>query len=217
MENPKNFGALKKISLLIGYFLEDLSSLRGRIFEYALKRELQKKGFSCHKTTQIVGKLSSECFECGSNVYLGVYSLLFVGNDFRGGAGTGKVKIGNDVYIGDHCNIRAAGGPIEIGSKVLLGNHVTVIAANHGYELGTPISDQPWNKSPLGVSIGNDCWIGAHVTLLPGSRVCDGAIVAAGAVVTGIVPEFEIWGGVPAKRIASRKKSEVSTEIEKTA
>lgn len=209
MENPKNFGALKKVLLIINYFIEDLSSLRGRIFEHALKRELKRNGFDCHQTTKIVGKLSSDCFECGSNVYLGVYSLLFVGNDFRGGAGTGRVKIGSDVYIGDHCNIRAAGGPIEIGSKVLLGNHVTAIAANHGYELGTPIADQPWNKTPLGVSIGNDCWIGAHVTLLPGARVDDGAIIAAGAVVIGSVPKNEIWGGIPAKKLSERKTNQL--------
>jgi len=67
-----------------------------------------------------------------------------------------------------------------------------------------PMYDQPWATQPLDVVIGDDCWIGAHVTLLPGTRIMNGAVVAAGAVVTGTVPSNEIWGGVPARKISQR-------------
>ncbi len=52
--------------------------------------------------------------------------------------------------------------------------------------------------------IGNDVWIGANVILLEGITVGDGAIVAAGAVVTKDVPPYAIVGGVPAKVIRYR-------------
>lgn len=54
------------------------------------------------------------------------------------------------------------------------------------------------------VIIGNDVWIGANVVILPGVKIGDGAIIAAGAVVTKDVEDYAIVGGVPAKVIKYR-------------
>ena len=54
------------------------------------------------------------------------------------------------------------------------------------------------------VVIGNDVWIGAYVSILPGVHIGDGAVVAAGAVVTKDVEPYAIVGGVPAKTIKYR-------------
>ena len=54
------------------------------------------------------------------------------------------------------------------------------------------------------VEIGNDVWIGANVVILPGVKVGDGAVLAAGAVVTKNVEPYAIVGGVPAKVIKYR-------------
>lgn len=51
------------------------------------------------------------------------------------------------------------------------------------------------------IYIGKNVWIGAHATILPGVKVGDGAIIAAGAVVTKDVTANTIVGGVPAKEI----------------
>ena len=64
----------------------------------------------------------------------------------------------------------------------------------------------------ISVKIGNDVWIGTRATLLEGVTVGDGAVVAAGAVVTRDVPPYAIVGGVPAKVIRYRFSPE---EIEK--
>jgi maltose O-acetyltransferase len=54
------------------------------------------------------------------------------------------------------------------------------------------------------LTIGNDVWIGRRVMAMPGVRIGDGAIIAAGAVVTKDVPDYAIVGGVPAKVIRFR-------------
>lgn len=58
------------------------------------------------------------------------------------------------------------------------------------------------NNPPI--IIGNDVWIGANVCILPGVHIGDGAILAAGAVVTKDVEPYEVIGGVPAKHIKYR-------------
>ena len=55
--------------------------------------------------------------------------------------------------------------------------------------------------TPKPVKIGNKVWIGAHATILPGVTIGDGAVVAAGAVVTKDVPSNVVVAGVPAKVI----------------
>jgi virginiamycin A acetyltransferase len=52
--------------------------------------------------------------------------------------------------------------------------------------------------------VGNDVWFGYRATMMPGVRIGDGAIVAAGAVVTADVPPYTIVGGNPARPIRSR-------------
>ena len=60
----------------------------------------------------------------------------------------------------------------------------------------------PGNK--YSVVIGNDVWIGAHAKILAGVKIGDGAVIAAGAVVTKDVEPYEVVGGVPAKTIRYR-------------
>lgn len=63
------------------------------------------------------------------------------------------------------------------------------------------------------VVIGNDVWIGAYVSILPGVRIGDGAVIAAGAVVTGDVEPYAIVGGVPAKTIRYRFDEEMIKKL----
>lgn len=162
-------------------------------------------GLSLHPQARIVGDLNTKNFQISGNVFIGMFTVLAIGNDERGGAGTGSIIFGKNIYVGDQCNLRATGGELKIGSNVLIANHVVIVASNHGFSLGSPIYLQPWNNHPIGVTIEDECWIGAHATLLPGSYISKGAIIAAGAVVNCHVPPNEIWGGIPAKRISVRK------------
>ena len=67
------------------------------------------------------------------------------------------------------------------------------------------------------VIIGNDVWIGHGVTVLPKVRVGDGAILAAGAVVTKDVPPYTIVGGVPAKPIRERLPRDLAARLQRIA
>ena len=55
------------------------------------------------------------------------------------------------------------------------------------------------------IIIGRDVWIGCNVVVLKGSNIGNGAIVAAGSVVTKSISENEVWAGVPARKIGERK------------
>ncbi|WP_302847835.1 CatB-related O-acetyltransferase [Azotobacter beijerinckii] len=56
--------------------------------------------------------------------------------------------------------------------------------------------------------MGNDVWIGANVSLMPGVTIGDGSVVATASVVTKDIPAYEIWGGNPAKFIKKRFSDE---------
>lgn len=58
------------------------------------------------------------------------------------------------------------------------------------------------------VSIGNDVWVGLNAVILDGVKIGDGAIIAAGSVVTKDVEPYSIVGGVPAKHIRYRFSKE---------
>jgi acetyltransferase-like isoleucine patch superfamily enzyme len=93
--------------------------------------------------------------------------------------------------------------PITIGDNTLIGAYSYIVSANHRFESrAAPIRDQGYRGAPI--EIGEDVWIGTHVVILPGVRIGKGAIIGAGSLVNRNIPEYEIWGGVPARFIKKR-------------
>ncbi len=106
-----------------------------------------------------------------------------------------NIKIGKNVFINSCCRFQDQGG-IEIGDNVLIGHNVTIATLNHEIN-----PEKRANLTPASVKIGNDVWIGADCTILPGVNIGDGAIVGAGSVVTKDVIKNTIAAGNPAKLI----------------
>lgn len=114
---------------------------------------------------------------------------------------TGKIVIGNSVTINYGCIMHGLGG-ITIGNNVMLSPYVQIYAQNHGIRKGVPIRSQP--QTGKGIVIESDVWIGAGAVILDGVQIGKGAVIGANAVVTKNVPEYETWGGCPAKKIGWR-------------
>ncbi|MDP2228898.1 MAG: DapH/DapD/GlmU-related protein, partial [Moraxellaceae bacterium] len=81
---------------------------------------------------------------------------------------------------------------------------VLIYSQNHIYENpNEPINTQGYALGA--VTIQDDVWIGARAIILPGVLIGQGAVIAAGAVVTKSVPAYGVYAGVPAKAIGERK------------
>lgn len=116
-----------------------------------------------------------------------------------------RILIGDRVALGSRCHVWAgpAHGHVRIGNDVLFGPEVLVTAASYRYNDGSPVTQQPMNEAD--VVIGDDVWLATRAVVLPGARIGRGAIVAAGAVVRGDVPDFAIVAGSPAKVVGERR------------
>jgi acetyltransferase-like isoleucine patch superfamily enzyme len=124
------------------------------------------------------------------------------------------IKVGKFSYIGSNSTIKSN---VEIGSYTMLATQVSIVGDDHIVDIvGTPIvfSGRPLKSC---TKIGNDVWIGHRAIIMAGCSIGDGAIVAAGSVVTKDIPACSIYGGVPAKFIKSRfsDKHSISTHLEK--
>ena len=118
------------------------------------------------------------------------------------------ITSGKNMTVGDDVDfalgvICVTPGGVTIGDRTLIGYRSQIISTNH---------DIPRDKGrifdalgvPKPVKIGKDVWIGAHCMILPGAEIGDGAVVAAGSVVTKPVEPYTIVGGVPARLIRRR-------------
>jgi acetyltransferase-like isoleucine patch superfamily enzyme len=89
---------------------------------------------------------------------------------------------------------------IDIGHDVWTGHHVYITDQNHGYErVDLPISMQTQPEKP--VVVGDGSWIGAGSMILPGAHIGKHVAIGANSVVNGIIPDFSVAVGSPAKVI----------------
>ena len=193
--------AAKTVRALVSYVRSLPRFWFGELAKQLVLQDLQSRGLIVARNTIVNG---SGLITCNGTSAIGAFGVIWCGNDIRGHLKDGRLIIGNNVYVGDHCCIRASGCPIVIGDNTLIANGVTIVSANHGIKRDQLIVDQPWDAEVKEVVIGNDVWIGANVTILPGASISDGSIIAAGAVVRSAVPPNEIWGGVPARKLRDR-------------
>lgn len=128
---------------------------------------------------------------CGKNV-----------NIEHGAVISSKLSIGNNSGIGVDC---VCGGELCIGDDVMMAPECVIMARNHEFlRTDIPMSKQGYREA-LPCIIGNDVWIGRRVMVMPGVRIGNGVVIAAGAVVTKDIPDYAVVGGVPAKIIKYRQ------------
>jgi acetyltransferase-like isoleucine patch superfamily enzyme len=111
------------------------------------------------------------------------------------------ICVGNNVFIGNQTEFNIS-DKISIGDNCLIAAGCRFVDHNHGTELNTLIKKQFAPKKEI--ILEDDVWLGCNVVVLKGVCIGEGAIVAAGSIVTKSIPAYEIWGGVPAKFIKKR-------------
>lgn len=118
------------------------------------------------------------------------------------------IVIGDRVSIGWFSEIDGRGG-IKIGNDTNISSHVKLITGSHD------VDDEIFTADFEPIKIGDHCWIGTGAIVLQGVTIGNGAVVAAGSVVTKNVAEYTVVGGVPAKKIKDRNR-ELKYELGKT-
>lgn len=110
-------------------------------------------------------------------------------------------KAGMHSFVAEGCDI---GPKVSIGAYTMLAPRVAFIGDDHRIDLaGVPVifSGRPDLRHTV---VEDDAWIGHSAIILSGVKIGRGAVIAAGAVVTKDVPDFEIHAGVPARKIGVR-------------
>ena len=122
--------------------------------------------------------------------------------------GAQLMAYGGVIEIGDNCSINPGSilyghGGLRIGNDVRIAAGVTIVAANHNFkDAGVLIREQ--GEDCVGITIGNDVWLGARVIVLDGVNIGDGSVIGAGAVVTKSTEPYGVYVGNPARKVKQR-------------
>jgi acetyltransferase-like isoleucine patch superfamily enzyme len=111
----------------------------------------------------------------------------------------GRLRIGERCWFNVHVFVDLS-ADVTIGDNVTIGHHCKLITAGH--EFGPP-ERRCGDVKAAPLVIGDGCWLGAGVILLPGVTIGRGSVVAAGAVVSRDVPPDMLVAGVPARPVRS--------------
>ena len=122
-------------------------------------------------------------FTCdyGNRIYLGKGDFFNATCYIMDG---GTVTFGENVFVGPYCGFYTANHPLNYTQR------------NQGLEVALPIK------------VGDNCWFGANVSVMPGVTIGNGCVIAAGAVVTKDIPDNSLAAGVPAKIIKTIDQNE---------
>lgn len=115
--------------------------------------------------------------------------------------------IGEHVHIATGCVINAGNGYVEMGEGSGCSNNVVIAAGMPDLAfMHISAADEAQHQHPIRkrTIVGAHVVIFANATICPGVIIGNGAVIGAGAVVTKSVPAWEVWAGVPARKIATR-------------
>ncbi len=119
----------------------------------------------------------------------------------------GAVKIGQEVFINEFTTLAASeSAPITIGEKTSIAQYCFLISGDHDISAGVAVNVEKADQGGRqgAITIGKNCWLGAHSVVLKGVTIGDGAVIGAGSVVTSDIPANSVAVGNPARVIKTR-------------
>lgn len=171
-------------------------------YQYYIKKELKSiASYHIHPTAKIYNK---------KNLVINKSSLICEYVIIR--ASDALLEIGNNTQVGPFSVFFVSHYGIKIGNDVMIAPHCVFAAGNHEYRnLDLPmIKAGSFSNGPI--IIEDDVWIGANCTITDNVKIGKGAVIAANSVVNKDVAPYDIVGGVPAKKISSRIKTQSINE-----
>lgn len=133
----------------------------------------------------MISPFSEIVLEAKGKLHIGRMVKLRDGGKIRVRAG-GTLVLGDNVSIGSNSMI-VCHDAISIGANVQLAANVQIFDHDHDFRVEGGLKSGQFKKSP--VVIGNNVWIGCNSVILRGTVIGDNAVIAAGSVVKGVVPE----------------------------
>jgi len=128
---------------------------------------------------------------------------VFVGRNTILSCKNGDIEIDDHANIGFNCEIFSA-SRVRVGKSILMAAYTYLVGGDHLYDrVDIPVLEQ--GRTARGIDVDDNVWLGTHVVVTDGSRIGRDAIIGAGAVVVGEIPEFAIATGIPAKVVRDRR------------
>jgi len=140
---------------------------------------------------------SNRGIEIGRGVFIGRNTIVYCKN--------GNIRIGDRVNISSNCQVFSS-NDLSIGDGTVIGAFCYLLSGGE-YDAASPVPfcEQSGTITRGPLTVGANCWLGAHVTVRDGACVGDHCVLAAGAVVVKPVPPDSVAGGVPAQVLKSLK------------
>ena len=129
----------------------------------------------------------------------------FVGRNTILSCKNGDIVLEKEANVGFNVEIFSA-ARVRVGARTLIAAYTYLVGGDHLYDrTDIPVLHQ--GRTARGIDVGENAWLGAHVVVTDGATIGRDAIVGAGSVVIGEVPEFHIVAGSPARVIRDRREA----------
>ena len=130
---------------------------------------------------------------------------VFVGRNTILSCKNGEIVIDDHANLGFNCEVFSA-SRVRVGKSVLIAAYTYLVGGDHLYDrIDMPVLEQ--GRTARGIDVDDNVWLGTHVVITDGSHVGRDAIIGAGAVVVGEIPEFAIATGIPARVVRDRRSN----------
>jgi carbonic anhydrase/acetyltransferase-like protein (isoleucine patch superfamily) len=165
-------------------------------------------GMVRHNTSKIAGRLRK--WSLGTNCQIDTAVAITHPTHFHAGLGSalghgchignknGRISLGANSHFGAYCHVNVVQGNVTIGDDVAIGPGTCVISYSNQY---TPGEDICTSKITDDVLIHDHVFVGANVTILPGTVIESNVVVGAGSVVKGHLKSNGLYVGAPCRRV----------------